>query len=905
MKIGHINICRGLYKKIDVLEKIINDEELSVLGLSEIDLDKGDPVPVIQGFRSISDDRGRKVRVCMYVEDRIDTETLICPVDIPAVVVHTATLTVGIIYSEFTSNRKVLRETERRARLQEFLEWFGSVAKREAYVLGDANYDVGGSSGGKRMMQNWALDNDFEQVVKSPTRVVSTAAGESSTCLDIIFARGRKNKVNIFEVPCSDHAGVWVQVNRKGSKKIVKTFTKWQVTPELLRFARDNPPKVDVENIEIDESVRIVTEWLQDMESRATIKRTVTLNPRKKPWFTPQLEDLKIKYRETVGEAKKKARNAYVNEIKKAKQRYEKSIIAKNAAKGVWAVINSKKQVSGVPDLVVNGCKVQSRKELCGIFREHFKHKVERLKSKPDPGPVMKILKERYSGLKKWDISECTVEDMAKQIDTIPPKRSCGPDGISNLLLKTFKWQVVGVLTKITNKCIQEGLFPRSWRCAKVVPVYKGKGGKSCVDNYRPVGLTSVLGKLVEGLIGKQMEGWLDPLLPDAMFGFRKSRGTADAIVSLTDDIKKQRSKGKKVILLACDASCAFELCSRKLITDSLSVLGAGPKLIRWLGSYLENRTNFVQVEGITSLQWAVEVGVIQGTLLSPFLYNVVAITQSLWIPNKSSCYADDGACVVVARTEEECQRLAQETANRIAEWFKCVGLSLNSKKSELMGFGFSPQPLVVGGQTIEPKSEIKFLGYWITSDLSVNRQVQEVIRKIRYAAARIRAEGRHMGPWERRQLYAGWVNGQLCANGVAYLPLMKEKQVQALQRAANSAVRAVAGLPRWGLAPITEVRRGFKIESVEELSKKLICVEAWKRNHDRLWLTEGTQTRGRKEGNFPLPDLRGHLGSCLENLAQVAWNKLPVTIKTQCDIQKVKRLVRNWLRSGGQETHK
>lgn len=41
MEISHINICRGLYNNVDVIEKIANDEELSVFGLSEFDLDRG------------------------------------------------------------------------------------------------------------------------------------------------------------------------------------------------------------------------------------------------------------------------------------------------------------------------------------------------------------------------------------------------------------------------------------------------------------------------------------------------------------------------------------------------------------------------------------------------------------------------------------------------------------------------------------------------------------------------------------------------------------------------------------------------------------------------------------------------------------------------------------------------
>lgn len=898
MKIAHINICRGLFKKIDIIEKIIHDESLSMLGLSEIDLEQGDPVPGIKGFQAILDEQREKVRVCLYVEEGIDYEKLDCPVNLPCIVIHTAQMSVGVFYSEFTNQGFILKESERRERLREFFQWFGTVAKKEAYVLGDGNYDFLKNSLGSKMLRTWASENDFQQVVKSPTREALTTKGISKTCLDVIFARGRENKVKVFEVPCSDHHGVWVQVSRGGAKRRVQTLTRWQVTPDLLAYARSSQPLIDVENNDIDTSVRILTEWLQDLNRRATLKKTVTINPRRKPWFTTELGQLKREFEGASPEAKKKARNKYVNAIKKAKRRYEREVIAKNATKGVWAIINKKQQAKGVPDIVVNGQKVQSSEKKCEEFRDYFRNKVDRLKSNPDIDPIVQLLRESYPNPKKWDISESSVENVAMFIDSMPPKKSFGPDGISNLLVKTFKWELITIMTKITNKCIREGIFPLTWREAKIVPVYKGKGKRTCLENYRPVALTSVLGKLVESVIRGQMRDWLDPLLPDTMYGFRPGRGTADAIIDITDEIKSERAKGKKVILLCCDASCAFELCSRTLVVESLKILGAGPHLVSWVREYLEKRTSYVQLEEARSDSWEVDCGVIQGGITSPDFYNVLTITQSLWLPTRKRLrsFADDSGCVVVGDTVEACQRRAEEVANKIAEWFQCVGLCLNSKKSEVMGFGFKPQPILVGDEWIKPKEELKFLGCWVSSSLKVDRQVNEVQVKVRQAAARIRMEGRNMSMSERKILYNSWINGQMCANGAAYLPLMNERQSQSLQSAVNCAVRAVVGLPRWGQAPVTEWRNRLGISSVKMISDQVLAIEAWKGNASRPRLLDGPRTRGRELGNFPHPDLRGPLSKCVGNLAKVMWNSLPLSIKKQPDRVKMRREVKRWI---------
>ena len=40
--------------------------------------------------------------------------------------------------------------------------------------------------------------------------------------------------------------------------------------------------------------------------------------------------------------------------------------------------------------------------------------------------------------------------------------------------------------------------MPNEWKHANVIPVYKGKGNRHKVNNYRPISLTSTICKVVE-----------------------------------------------------------------------------------------------------------------------------------------------------------------------------------------------------------------------------------------------------------------------------------------------------------------------------------------------------------------------------------------------------------------------
>ena len=98
------------------------------------------------------------------------------------------------------------------------------------------------------------------------------------------------------------------------------------------------------------------------------------------------------------------------------------------------------------------------------------------------------------------------------------------------------------------------------------------------------------------------------------------------------------------------------------------------------------------------------EDGVIQGGPLSPNFYKIGTITLPMWNNNTESVtYADDEVELIAANTAEECQSQAQLAADGIVEWYRQVGLCLNVKKSEVMGFGFNPEKITVEGQMIEP----------------------------------------------------------------------------------------------------------------------------------------------------------------------------------------------------------
>ena len=214
------------------------------------------------------------------------------------------------------------------------------------------------------------------------------------------------------------------------------------------------------------------------------------------------------------------------------------------------------------------------------------------------------------------------------------------------------------------------------------------------------------------------------------------------------------------------------------------------------------------------------------------------------------------------------------------------------------MGFNFEPAPIMIENNIIKAKKEIKFLSIKILSikiqdNLKWISHVNTLCGKIRAAAFRICNEGRHLTVSNKRILYHGWVQGPLLANCVTFLPTLNHSEKLQLQTACNSAVRAVVGLPRFGYAEISVLRKKLNIPSIATITDRITAIASWKRFHNQEKPTSGPLTRAKKNMNLPHPDQRGHLGKLSDTILTLAWNKLDTDIKQLDKLSSVKQRIK------------
>ena len=75
-------------------------------------------------------------------------------------------------------------------------------------------------------------------------------------------------------------------------------------------------------------------------------------------------------------------------------------------------------------------------------------------------------------------------------------------------------------------------------------------------------------------------------------------------------------------VVIAFDLAAAFDCVSHQKLTEHLSSeFGVGGLVLRWIGSYLEGKTQFVKVGEAVSRTMEVVQAVPQGLVLGPMLY--------------------------------------------------------------------------------------------------------------------------------------------------------------------------------------------------------------------------------------------------------------------------------------------
>ncbi len=151
-------------------------------------------------------------------------------------------------------------------------------------------------------------------------------------------------------------------------------------------------------------------------------------------------------------------------------------------------------------------------------------------------------------------------------------------------MLKAYFAPLCTRLTALFNSSFSSGKVPSAWKLSRVTPIFK-KGDSNLVENYRPISILSLVGKVQERLVHCTL---LDHLLgrikaiSTSQFGFRLGRSTQEALISMTQSWHVNTEAGQSTVCIFLDLAKAFDSVSHFGIIDVLFRAGVSNPLFSW-----------------------------------------------------------------------------------------------------------------------------------------------------------------------------------------------------------------------------------------------------------------------------------------------------------------------------------
>ena len=144
----------------------------------------------------------------------------------------------------------------------------------------------------------------------------------------------------------------------------------------------------------------------------------------------------------------------------------------------------------------------------------------------------------------KFHLDNVNVNFVRNALKSLKPNKAVGLDKLSARLLKDASNVIAQTLTGLINKSFSDGVFPRVWKCAKVIALFKD-GDKSIKDNYRPISILPTISKIIERSAHIQLSSFLEVnrLLSQSKFGFQLKRSTSIALIDFTDQVLENMDK--------------------------------------------------------------------------------------------------------------------------------------------------------------------------------------------------------------------------------------------------------------------------------------------------------------------------------------------------------------------------
>lgn len=597
--------------------------------------------------------------------------------------------------------------------LEDTIEGLLRGSRRSLILSGDFNVELRpefAEKNGNRL-RDFLREFNIKQTIFEPTRRTQN----TESCIDNIFTDARCHAARVFDSFLSDHtyqiAEIEVEVSQQCSNKPFKyrSYSKQNTSAFknlISQIDWDSLINDDAQNANqsferfnavlldnFNESFPFVTSKKKNNLRSNTYELSAELRELSKLVREMSIINRQIQC-ENYNLRFQAIKKVYIDRLTYEKKNYNnlRIIESDNVSRECWTIINksrkSRRDSSKLGEIVdIEGRIITGREEVCNAFNDYF---ADLASCAGSPG-LENAFSQIEDAAQSMFLFPTTPEEVHRTIREVCRKNSCGIDGMPGRILLEVSDFVSFPLSVLINKSFSDGIYPECLKHSKITPVFKNKGSRRNIENYRPIAVQCQLGRVFEKLFNIRLTSYLErfKLLSEYQNGFRRGFSTETAIARAVDCLHDNLNKKQRTLGLFFDLSRAFDTVDHSLLLYKVEKIGVRGSAYNWLKSYLTNRTARVVVDGVESRDRQISRGTPQGSCISPTLFNIFinALPEALYRHGTPIIYADDTNIILSAPTQSQLLTKSDEAIRTMLDWCRASGLLLNSTKTVAVEF--------------------------------------------------------------------------------------------------------------------------------------------------------------------------------------------------------------------------
>ena len=179
------------------------------------------------------------------------------------------------------------------------------------------------------------------------------------------------------------------------------------------------------------------------------------------------------------------------------------------------------------------------------------------------------------------------------------------------------------------------------------------------------------------------------------------------------------------------DLSKAFDSLNHELLIAKLSAYGFDNESLEFIYSYLKERKQRPKVGSYYSSWKSIKLGVPQGSILGPLLFNIFLNDIFYFITDISIAnYADDNTPYTTKNSITSLLETLEVETNTLLDWFRNNEMKPNEDKCHLLLINQENISVNVGKENISCSSSVDLLGIKIDDKLNFNEHVSKLCKK-------------------------------------------------------------------------------------------------------------------------------------------------------------------------------